>query len=260
MIIYIVLEDDNWYYWDGNDWKAGGLYQSANVDLSGKSLVYVSKKGNNANLGTKDSPKLTIQSAVDLATTKIDTDNPQASVIVLDAGRYTENITLADNVHLFAERATIVGRINIRNSCEVNIYAHYASENGQTMLYKDGTAHAYYRTVVSDGRGLSGTITGVSNIYNITASSILFTEVELMFVGANGIGVREVSSTTGHIHFNIKDLYLAGNGAKGVYGQGTASNIIGKIDHILKIGSPTNTTAIQTNTEGCILKNNSRRN
>lgn len=223
-------------------------------NITGGTIIYVSKKGNDSNDGTIGRPKLTIQAAITEAAGKIDGSNPQAAVIVLDAGRYTETISLQDNVHLFAEKATIVGRINIRNHCKVSIYAHYASENSQPMLYKDGTAHAYYRAVISDGRGIAGNLTGTSNIYNITSSSILFAEVELMFVATNGIGVREHSSTTGHIHFDIKDLYLAGNGARGIYAQGTASNIIGKLDHILETGTPNNTTAIQISNPGCVVK------
>lgn len=26
--IYVVLENGNWYYWDFNEWKLGGTYQS----------------------------------------------------------------------------------------------------------------------------------------------------------------------------------------------------------------------------------------
>lgn len=26
--IYVVVEDGNWYYWDGTAWMAGGTYQS----------------------------------------------------------------------------------------------------------------------------------------------------------------------------------------------------------------------------------------
>jgi len=217
-------------------------------------IVYVAKHGDDSNPGTLAQPKLTISAAIATAAGRIDANNPQAVVVVLDAGRYTETITMQDNVHLLAEKATVVGRINIRNHCKVKLYAHYASESSQTMLYKDGTAHAYYETVVSDGRGLAGNLTAVSNIYNITSSSILFVKVELMIVATNGIGVREYSSTTGHIHFNIRDLYLAGNGARGVYAQGQASNIIGKLDHILKMGTPTNTTAIQVSNPDCILR------
>lgn len=218
-----------------------------------QNTIYVSKKGNDDNDGTIDKQKLTITSALTVAQSLITGGATRAVVVIQDAGSYEESITIPDNVELIGESATIIGKITIKNNCKVNIYAHYASEGTQQMLVKEGTSHAYYKTVISDGRGLAGNLTWCTNIYNSTQSSILFTDVELMFVGTNGSGIREVSSTTGHIHFNIKDMYLNSNG-RGIYAQGVASNIIGKIDHIIKSSGATGTTAISITTANSVVK------
>lgn len=219
------------------------------------STIYVSKSGADTNNGkTIAEPKLTITSAITAASALITAGATRATVNILDSGIYTENITLPNNVDLFAPNATMVGKIDIANSCHVVLYGHYASENSQQMLYKTGTNTSYYSATISDGRGIAGSLNTTINVYNTTAGSILFVTVETMMVASSGSGVREHSSTTGHIHFNIKDLYLTGDQAKGIYASGTTSNIIGYVDHILKLGSPTTTRAIDVLNAGAVVK------
>ncbi|MCM3205606.1 hypothetical protein [Paenibacillus illinoisensis] len=46
--IYIVVADGSWYYWDGNSWVAGGVYQSAGVadgSITTEKLAFTAIKG-----------------------------------------------------------------------------------------------------------------------------------------------------------------------------------------------------------------------
>lgn len=233
------------------------ILEEADITLSDElSVVYVSKTGNDTNSGRNIlHPKLTISNAITTASALITGVTTKASVVVIDAGVYTEAVTLVDDVSLIAEKATIIGQINLRNRTRVSVHTHYPSASSTTMLLKNGTDHAYYNAVISDGRGMSGTMTSVINVQNTTSSSITFVDAQLMFVSMGGSGIKEEASGTGHIHFNVKDLYLTGSNAIAVNAVGTSSNIIGYFDHILKLGTaPTNTRAIVVQNANSIVK------
>jgi hypothetical protein len=122
-----------------------------------------------------------------------------------------------------------------------------------------GTGPSIYWANISDGRGVSGTLTGVRNVRNVGGGGKnLFARVGIMYVGISGTGVGDVSSgDAGHIHIELLDLYLAGNNAVGILGstQGVGStNIVGWIDHILEINAPTGTTGISLTASAAIVK------
>lgn len=234
------------------------------INFAQLETIYVSKAGSDANDGTlANAPKLTLGSANLAANGLIALGAADGVRIeVQDGGTYTEaaQLELQPNVHIFAPAATFIGSVAIDGLASFVIDKHYAAFSGQTMAqHGGGSGPAIYTANISDGRGLSGNLTGVNNIRNTGGGGRnKFAKVNVLYVGANGIGVGDVSSgDAGHIHIYLPDLYLAGNGALGILGssQGAgASNIIGVIDHILEINSPTDTTGIRLNAAGAVVK------
>lgn len=220
--------------------------------------VYVSGNGSDANSGlTRDKAKKTITAAMTAAAGVLSGAATKAEVLVMGADAYTESFTVPADVILLAQAATVVGSITVSAGARVILYAHYASENNQTMMLKTGAGGGWYSVFISDGRGTAGTLTGTVNANNDTTNSIFFLDAALMYVADTGVGIRESADGFGHIHFNVKDLYLAGNDAQGIRFQGGASDGIGYVDHILETppGGFTGTKAIHigATSEGKII-------
>jgi hypothetical protein len=214
-------------------------------------VVYVSKIGSDLNSGlTIDAPKLTISASITVASTLITNGATGVKIDVIDGGRYEENLVIPSYIVIEAKWATIVGTIEIDSLSEIYLDQHYASSNNQNMLKLTNAINgpAIYSTHISDGRGLAGTLTGVDNVVNTGGGGKnLFIKVGAMYVTTDGTGIGDTTSGIGHIHLEVPDLYLAGNNSIGVVGSNNGantSNIIGYIDHILEIGTPTNTTAL----------------
>ena len=224
----------------------GDLFIDGFVPTDSEFVIYVSKSGLDINSGNINQPKLTIASALTRASELLagDPDCCAVRVDIQGAGRYTESFTVPANVILTGFAASIVGQITLEAKARVNIYAHYPSESNQIMLLKTGGNGAWYTSFISDGRGTAGDLTGCTNAKNESDGSILFVECALLFVSASGRGIEDEAPTFGHIHIDIKDLYLAGENAVGIRLQGGASDAVGYIDHILEVGAQTGTTGI----------------
>jgi len=224
--------------------------------------VFVSKVGNDANNGLSVSnAKLTISDAIIAASALITGGATGVRINVIDGGTYTENITVPTNIAIDAKGATLIGTASVTGGSELFLDRHFASANNQAMLTCEGagTGQAIYWTNISDGRGTGGTFTGVGNIRNVGGGGRnLYAKVGILFTSEGGTGVGDVSiGVAGHIHIELLDLYLAGDNAVGILGssQGAGdSNIVGWIDHIIEIGSQTNTTAISLTTAGAVVK------
>ena len=271
--IYVTLDTNLQYRWSGSQYveiskslALGETSTTAYQGDKGKELrdafnrtgedtlsetqitYYVHKAvGDNTryDYGTRQNPFLTIAEALAAAATKTGTAGQpyRAGVYVLDAGIYTENLTIPNKVLLVAPFATIVGTIAISNNAKVDIYRHIASASNQNMLSKSGTEISTYRATISDGRGLSGDLTGVKNSTNTTSTSILYVSVETMFVSASGAGFQDSASDWGHVHIDVKDCYLATN-SYAIRAVGTSSYILGDFDHILPLDGATGTTGV----------------
>lgn len=217
-------------------------------------VVYVEKNGVDTNSGLNEElPKLTVGSAITAAVQLISNGANDVEIKIKDAGIYTENISIPSNVKLFGESATVVGGITLLENSSVDIFKHYASANGQNMVNKESPGSSEYTSFIIDTRGLAGNLSGVTAIRNVSSNSILFVDNQKIFVGLNSTGIFDNSAQSGHIHFNSKDIYLTGNNAIGINGNNN-SNIIGFVDHILPIGSPTGTVAIRTGNASATIK------
>jgi hypothetical protein len=224
--------------------------------------VYVSKVGDDLKTGLSvNQSKLTITAAITTAETLITAGATGVRITVIDGSSYTENITVPTNIAVDAKGATLIGSVNVTGGSEIFLDRHVANANNQAMLTCEGagTGPAIYWSNISDGRGESGTLTGVRNIRNIGGGGKnLFARVGILYTGISGVGVGDVSSgNAGHIHIELLDLYLAGNNSIGVLGAsqgGGNANIVGWIDHILEIGSPTGTVGISMTAAGAVVK------
>lgn len=233
------------------------------VGITQLAAIYVSKAGNDANAGNSNSlPKLTLASAITAASALITAGAAGVRIEVVDGGTYTETaITIPTTVHLFAPAATFIGQVSIAANATFKVDKHFASANNQTTVQHEGGSNgaAIYFANILDGRGVAGTLTGVKNIRNVGGGGKnLFVHVGILFVGASGVGIGDVSSgDAGHIHFFCPDIYLAGNNAIGILGssQGAgSSNIVGYTDHILETGTPTGTVGISLIAAGAAVK------
>ena len=223
--------------------------------------VFVAKVGDDANPGTSiDRPKATIGSAITQASALITAGATGVRVHVIDGGTYTEDITVPSNVSIDAKGATLVGAISLTAGAEAFFDRHFAASSNQNMVTMDdaGSGAAIYASNFCDGRGTTGTLTGVQNVRNIGGGGKnLFVRVGIMFVGADGVGLGNTSSGFGHVHFELEDLYLAGNNAIGINATATgpnAADLVGMIHHILETGSPTGTTGIGINNAAAVVK------
>jgi hypothetical protein len=234
------------------------------ADLAGSSstypehsaAVFVSAEGNDANDGLEPtSAKLTITSALTQASALLSGGADAVLVRVTDGNDYTEatTLTIPTDVHVLAPGAGLIGRVLLQAGASFVIDRHYAQNDSHTMVNTTGTGvdgTSIYRTRMSDGRGIpGGTVrTGVKNFSNVgTAGKNLFVKAETILVGADGRGLGDSTGGTGHLHFAVGDLYLAGANAVGIYGTQSgpqAATMVGFIDHVLETGTHANTSAI----------------
>ena len=225
--------------------------------------VYVSKIGDDDNDGLSvNTSKLTIAFGVSAADDLITGGADNVSINVLDAGTYTEDVTLSESVSLYMPAATLEGRLILDVGCSANIKYHYAREDAGgnaapiVDVVTDSGKASFYRASILDGRGLAGTFINNDLVSNGSSGRVLFVEIGQAFVPQGGNGIKDQSGGTGfgHIHFLIQDLYLAGNNARGLRTNNANTNLIGYIDHILEINAPTGSIGISMVDAGAIVK------
>jgi hypothetical protein len=178
-------------------------------------------------------------------------------VEIIDAGYYSESVAVGASVFLYGPSATVEGTVTLDAGSSAKLKQHYAAADGTTMvdlLTTSGSA-SFYEADVLDGRGLAGSLTNVDLLRNGTSGRVLFALVGQAYVPQGGNGVKDATGAGfGHVHINIRDLYLAGNNARGIRTNNANTNIIGYIDHILEIGTPTGTVGISMVDAGSIVK------
>lgn len=198
---------------------------------------------NTVTVGNNLSDYTTIQAAIDSITDAAETNPYQVNIA---PGNYVEDLTTKAYVHLRAPAARIVGNHTVGDNAFIK--AHELTADSGTIVTKTGTGLSTIdidRLTVPDG--------GIGAV-NQTATSILFLLCRLVQVGANAIGLGDGTTGFGHTHLSIQDLYLAGDNCIGVAGLGTRS-IVGFIDHILELGTPTGTTGISVFANGIVRLN-----
>lgn len=231
---------------------------SAGVDMTALTCVFVNKNGNDTYDGdAPDKAVLTIGQALVVAAALISGGAANVTIVVVDAGTYTENVSLPANTSLWAPHATIVGTLILNAASSAKLHAIYAAVNDSVLV---DTVNAVGEMSIvdiddSDGRGLAGTVTGTVNFKNESSGRVLMARCRQVHVAQGGEGVRDgASSGFGHVHIEFNDLYLAGTNAKGIRTNNANTNIVGWIDHILEEGSHTGTIGVQLVDAGSTVK------
>ena len=241
-------------YVDAHGWHNGGPAKAATA------TVYVAKTGADTLDGLHpERPKLTIGAAITAADALITAGADKVRVEVLDGGTYSENLVLGPDMILHAPAATVVGTLQLDDGCSALLDRQYPSaSNDQVLISRittGGGEISSYRANIVDGRGVGGAVTGTINIQNEAETGVIFCWVGQVFVAQGGFGVRDSGGAGfGHVHFIFNDLYLAGNNAIGLRNTNAATNLIGYIDHILEIGTPTGTKGVQILASGGVVK------
>lgn len=223
--------------------RTGGPFPNARwarfQDYSAAQAYYVAKHGNDANTGqSPGAAKLTIASAVTAASAQTPSASNRFVIRVLDSGIYEEDVTLPDWVSLDGTDAKVLGdnaaapALSIGDNCEVKL-REIEGLDSQTVILKGATTTGTSkvdadRVVVGDS--------GLGAINLGTSSGVLFYLVRTTTVGASGVGIGDISTGFGHMHVWCEDIYLAGAGATAVARLG-GSSIVGRVSHILEIGS-----------------------
>ena len=192
-------------------------------------VIYVGKHGANADTGQSIyEAKLTITAGIAQAVADGATALNPYTVVCLDGGIYTENLTLAAGVHVLAPGATVVGTIIVAGDSSIEIDSQtYAGPGGWCITKANDALTGFYKANTV-------TITGTGNgVLNLFANNVLMVEVRRFFV-ENGFAIGDVVSGGGHVHLKVGDIYITGTGTAVLSFAGT---IVGRIDHISEVGA-----------------------
>lgn len=212
-------------------------------------VLYVGKHGSDSNDGrTVEGAKLTFASATASA-------SAGDTIKCLDTGIYAESVVLPIDVSLWAPYCTIsspggggtgVGCV-VTNGGDITVRTHRlipgAGESGIVQTDVAGVLNIDCDFI--DGRPNAGG----DGLLNLSTSNggVMMARVRSIWVPAGGIGIGDLAVNIGHIHMDIGDIYLAGNGAIGIF-LATATKLVGRVDHVVEIaGGYTGTIGVKIN-------------
>jgi hypothetical protein len=235
---------------DGDVDKWNGA-PSAPADSS--STIYVSKEGSDLSSGLNiNNPKETITAAINDAATLLSEGASNVNITILDGERYTEDLTIPNDVHIIGHACELVGNHTMANNTSLFVHTLYRGGSGNMVNKTEQDGHAHIRCFVADTRGVDGTITGGAGFRNASNGAVLHIQCDVLYVAENAIGLTDGSGGNdfGHLHFLGSDIYLAGNGAMGCRTGSSGSKILIVVGHILESGEFNNTTAADLNSNG----------
>ena len=207
------------------------LLPSSGGSLPGSVQRYwFGKHGNDSNTGLSyDTAKLTMGAAVAAASAQTPSDTNQFAITCLDAGVYTEDVTMVQWVHLYAPNITMQGTLDVAD----NTYAVIGTveANGNAYAIRKAAGQTGVTRVEAQAVYATGSSTGAANL---ASGGIFIYEVRSTFV-EDGNAIGDVSVNNGHTHIMAEDIYITGTGvAIARVGSGTT---IGYVAHILEIGA-----------------------
>lgn len=185
-------------YPDGSTSITGSvLTLTLEASVAGTNIFYVGKHGNDSNSGlTRNLAKLTFGAAISAASS--------GDVIIgFDAGTYTENLTGASGIDIYAPNATIVGAhtLTTGNDWKFDTATVLTDTIGFTMNTASQEAHIELDHM--DIAAYTGSLTaGI-----LSLNGALFADIEHMTVGANSYGIG--STTTDEVYLDFGEIVLA---------------------------------------------------
>lgn len=245
--------------------------QNSQINKTQENVLYVGKHGSNDNDGRSfDRALLTFTYALTLATSG-------TSIVCLDNGSYSENLTMVIGVDIDAKNATLIGTITVVDDSNVE-FGKMEIATGTTGI-SGGTMQDSYvkiRYVVASGTGVVFDIGGgflVANmeyvfissgsIISATSNGTLLANIK--YISIDGIGGTVINLLTDS-NVQIQSEYIIDTGVgddAGVLFKGTPAGACkaSVITNYLKIGVLSNINANATcdllvlNTAGTLAEN-----
>ena len=200
---------------------------SGGPEVNQKQIYYVGKHGNDTNSGLNiENAKLTFGSAITAAAALTPSSTNMFAIVCYDDGVYTENITGAEYIDIYAPNATLVGTLTLTDLEHVKFKVQNYTGSGYAVVKSTGSS---YLNLEIDTINLGTSTNGIS----CTSGFANFTWKQLYVV--NGYGIGNYVAGGAHIHLNGGDIYITGTGYA-VASFGTNSTV-GRIDHILDAGT-----------------------
>lgn len=201
--------------------------------------VFVSKLGNDENTGlTPEQAKLTISDALLTAATLGPTQADPVVVQVLDPGVYVEDLICISDVFVQGPNAKVIGSITLPPRVVLNLYEVEQSGAGVIAISRvgnPGTAYVNLRRLVCNDTVIGLLCSGADNV-------VIF-HCEQVFV-EDGIGLGDIATGDGHMHFEVEDIYLTGAGSPVGVARAGAALSVGRVTHLLNEGPSATTTGI----------------
>jgi len=197
--------------------------------LAFANTIYVAKNGNDAHAGNRlNAPKLTIQAAIDASV-------PGGLVWVLDAGQYSENLTIDKTLQLYSPCAELDGTgsgdlITISGGGTTVVRITFGDINqggpGLAMNIVDPNT-----TVFMNGAIFLGSITCEGNLILSEVAQIIST-IHILSTGlfatyiTNAIGCTFIFDVGSTVVGNIQEVIGPGNTVNTIYGSQLFNDLV----------------------------------
>ena len=169
--------------------------------------VYVAKHGSASNSGLNPlAPKLTITQAIAVATALSPTATNQITIYVLDAGIYTESVTLTAYIKIVGIAALIVGAVTLPPNTAIHVDTITNSDSGIAVTRSTGVGAVYVRAKKITSNG--------ATTFSVASSSD-FTFIDLDHLENTASGKNFNSGTSGQVFANIRLIGAAGSTFEG---------------------------------------------
>lgn len=197
--------------------------------VDGLQTYYVGKHGSDSNNGKSiEGAFLTFGKAFTEAAAQTPSSSNQFVINCPDAGIYTEAVTMAEWVSLYAPAASLVGRLTVADNT-LALFHSVEAGVGDICVRKPSGQTGISRVECNIIRATSDATGALTE----SATGVLMVEARSVYA-ENGYGIGEISTAQGHMHLMIEDLYITGTGG-GVVRFGAGSTV-GYIGHCLEIG------------------------
>jgi len=207
-------------YPQGTSWRitAGGWI--------GQQAYYVGKHGNDSNTGlSMQDAKLTFGSAITAAAAQTPASNNRFSIICLDDGIYSESLTGAQYVDIYAPNATLVGNQTVTDEMKWEFF-EYQAASGTCILKSAGAGIGWVNSTrmilagaangaICTSGGLCVCIEYIQLVNGFGAGSTSTTDVGVKFgqINITGSGTAIGSSALGTADLCVQGLCIQDNGS-----------------------------------------------
>jgi len=228
--IPVSVDDSNTLPGNNKDCGWVLLFSSGATFAPRLQTIYVGKHGNDTNTGsTPEEPKLTFGAAITAASALTPSASNKISVHCEDAGTYTESFTIPSFVLVKAPNSSFVGNVVIEDNAEF-VFQEITAATGN-VISKGATSTA---TGWATGEIVRAT-SSANAIVNTADTSVFIVRVRQIYA-ENGTGLLDQSTSAGHIHMDVEDMYITGTGTA-IDRQTNSGIIVGRVSHILEQGA-----------------------